>query len=98
MLLVLHESPVSSQSLLSLDSDPAAFNGPLSVVKSHYSPTSIVTTVPATVFYEPPTASVLALEFKELLETVRVKPPYVVIAHSYGGILARESFAVAKRT
>ena len=42
----------------------------------------------------PRTAENMAKELKELLEAAKVEPPYVVIAHSYGGVLAREFLAL----
>ncbi|RHZ69035.1 hypothetical protein CDV55_102829 [Aspergillus turcosus] len=46
---------------------------------------------PAMVF--PRTAATMASELATLLETVDVKPPFVLVAHSYGAIIAREYLA-----
>jgi pimeloyl-ACP methyl ester carboxylesterase len=42
----------------------------------------------------PRTAENLALELAETLRVAGVKPPYVVVAHSYGGVIAREFMAL----
>lgn len=39
---------------------------------------------------DPPTATQIAHELDTLLQTLRVAPPYVLVCHSYGGIIARE--------
>lgn len=39
------------------------------------------------------TASVLAAELLDVLETAAIAPPYVVVAHSYGAVIARELLA-----
>ncbi|CZR67056.1 uncharacterized protein PAC_16955 [Phialocephala subalpina] len=41
----------------------------------------------------PPTAENIALELDLLLQAANVEPPYILIAHSWGGILAREFMA-----
>ncbi|KAF4455700.1 Alpha/beta hydrolase fold-1 [Fusarium austroafricanum] len=46
---------------------------------------------PAVVF--PRTASSMAFEMEKLFETVGVKPRFILIAHSYGAIIAREFLA-----
>lgn len=38
----------------------------------------------------PRSATNMATELVELLRTVDVKPPYIVVTHSYGGIISRE--------
>lgn len=38
----------------------------------------------------PPTASNMALELDTLLRTLEIEPPYVIVCHSYGGIISRE--------
>ncbi|KAJ5691986.1 hypothetical protein N7462_001409 [Penicillium macrosclerotiorum] len=38
----------------------------------------------------PRTASNLARELNTLLQVLRIGPPYVIVCHSYGGIIARE--------
>lgn len=40
------------------------------------------------------TAEAMAVELSLLLEAARVEPPYVLVAHSYGGIIAREFLAL----
>ena len=42
----------------------------------------------------PRTAETLALELQHLMNTAEVKPPYVVVAHSFGGVIAREFLAL----
>lgn len=39
---------------------------------------------------EPTTASNMALELDTLLRTLDIAPPYVIVCHSYGGIISRE--------
>jgi pimeloyl-ACP methyl ester carboxylesterase len=39
-------------------------------------------------------AEVMARELSLLLEAARVEPPYILVAHSYGGIIAREFVAL----
>lgn len=39
-------------------------------------------------------ASIMAAELLEVLTTAKVEPPYIFVAHSYGGIVAREVLAV----
>jgi pimeloyl-ACP methyl ester carboxylesterase len=39
---------------------------------------------------QPPTASDMALELDTLLKAMRIAPPYVIVCHSYGGIISRE--------
>jgi pimeloyl-ACP methyl ester carboxylesterase len=41
---------------------------------------------------EPPTASDMALELDTLLKVLAIAPPYVIVCHSYGGIISREFF------
>lgn len=41
-----------------------------------------------------PTATTIAKELSLLLESAGLKPPYVVVAHSWGGILSREFLAL----
>jgi pimeloyl-ACP methyl ester carboxylesterase len=41
-------------------------------------------------------ASVLGLEAQQLLQAANVKGPYIVIAHSYGGIISREFLTLEK--
>lgn len=40
-------------------------------------------------------ASTMAAELLEVLAAARVEPPYILVAHSYGGIVAREVLAAA---
>ena len=40
------------------------------------------------------TAEAMAAELSSLLKAARVEPPYVLVAHSYGGIIAREFLAL----
>ena len=42
----------------------------------------------------PRTATAIAQEFSALLDAAHIHPPYVLVAHSYGGILAREFLAL----
>ena len=42
----------------------------------------------------PRTAENIALELKEILTAADIVPPYIVILHSYGGIIAREFLAL----
>lgn len=42
------------------------------------------------------TASLAALELQQLLQTAGVRGPFVVLAHSYGGIVSREFLALEK--
>ncbi|WPG98691.1 Alpha/Beta hydrolase protein [Acrodontium crateriforme] len=42
----------------------------------------------------PRSATNMAAELVELLRTVDVRPPYIVVAHSYGGIISREFLAL----
>lgn len=42
----------------------------------------------------PRTAGVMALELQELLHAAELRGPYVVVAHSYGAIVAREFMAL----
>ncbi|KUJ17237.1 alpha/beta-hydrolase [Mollisia scopiformis] len=44
----------------------------------------------------PPTAENIALELDLLLQSAGIDPPYVLVAHSWGGILAREFIARKK--
>ncbi|KKK14912.1 hypothetical protein P175DRAFT_0504098 [Aspergillus ochraceoroseus IBT 24754] len=39
---------------------------------------------------EPPTAETIARELDLLLQTLAIKPPYVLVCHSYGGVTSRE--------
>lgn len=41
-----------------------------------------------------PTATTIAMELSLLLKSANLKPPYVVVAHSWGGILSREFLAL----
>lgn len=41
----------------------------------------------------PPTAENIALELNLLLQAANIEPPYVLIAHSWGGIIVREFIA-----
>ncbi|EEA26900.1 hypothetical protein TMatcc_004816 [Talaromyces marneffei ATCC 18224] len=43
---------------------------------------------------EKPTATTIAKELSLLLKSANIHPPYVVIAHSWGGILSREFLAL----
>ncbi|KAI9664668.1 MAG: hypothetical protein M1821_006114 [Bathelium mastoideum] len=43
---------------------------------------------------EPPTASTIAKELDQLLQITNLLPPYVVVAHSWGGVLSREFLAL----
>lgn len=40
-------------------------------------------------------ASTMAAELLDVLATVGIEPPYILVAHSYGGIVAREVLAAA---
>jgi len=44
----------------------------------------------------PPTSTNIALELDQLLQNADIKPPYILIAHSWGGILSREFLARRK--
>ncbi|PGH18982.1 hypothetical protein AJ79_00015 [Helicocarpus griseus UAMH5409] len=43
-----------------------------------------------------PTAENLALELDVLLAEAKIKPPFVIVCHSYGGIIAREFLAIKR--
>ncbi|KZP07921.1 alpha/beta-hydrolase [Athelia psychrophila] len=43
---------------------------------------------------QPRAADVMATELSDLLQAAGIEPPYVVVAHSYGGIIAREFLAL----
>jgi len=43
----------------------------------------------------PPSSTVIACELKALLQAANIKPPYVTIGHSWGGILSREFRALS---
>ncbi|CAG8939258.1 unnamed protein product [Penicillium salamii] len=45
-----------------------------------------------------PTASDIACELDVLLQTLAIAPPYVLVCHSYGGIIAREFVDLRQRT
>ncbi|GAB1738036.1 hypothetical protein NU219Hw_g2544t1 [Hortaea werneckii] len=45
-------------------------------------------------FHTPRSAENIAQELEALLQTIAVRPPYVLVAHSYGGIVAREFLAL----
>jgi pimeloyl-ACP methyl ester carboxylesterase len=42
----------------------------------------------------PRTADNLALELKQLLDAAGIKPPYIMVAHSFAGIISREFMAL----
>jgi len=44
----------------------------------------------------PPTSQNIATELKDLLKRADIAPPYVLVAHSWGGILSREFVALCK--
>ncbi|KAJ5989403.1 hypothetical protein N7481_004613 [Penicillium waksmanii] len=46
---------------------------------------------------EPPTASDMALELDTLLKALAIAPPYVIVCHSYGGIISREFFELTHK-
>lgn len=46
---------------------------------------------------EPATASNMALELDILLRTLGIAPPYVIVCHSYGGIISREFVELRQR-
>ncbi|KAJ5085785.1 hypothetical protein N7532_010556 [Penicillium argentinense] len=46
---------------------------------------------------EPTTASSMALELDTLLRTLGIAPPYVIVCHSYGGIISREFIELRER-
>ncbi|RYP40579.1 hypothetical protein DL767_001579 [Monosporascus sp. MG133] len=43
---------------------------------------------------DPPTATTIAHELDLLVKQARISPPYVIVAHSWGGILSREFLAL----
>jgi pimeloyl-ACP methyl ester carboxylesterase len=43
------------------------------------------------------TAEVIAGELSLLLRAAGVEPPYLLVAHSYGGIMAREFFGIERK-
>ncbi|KAI6829053.1 hypothetical protein KC332_g8504 [Hortaea werneckii] len=45
-------------------------------------------------FHTPRSAENIAQELEALLQTIAVRPPYILVAHSYGGIVAREFLAL----
>lgn len=45
-----------------------------------------------------PTAAAIARELHELLSNAHIPPPYIVVAHSWGGILSREFLALCPET
>lgn len=45
-----------------------------------------------------PTATTIAQELNLLLKSANVEPPYIVVAHSWGGILGREFLALQPKT
>jgi pimeloyl-ACP methyl ester carboxylesterase len=45
----------------------------------------------------PPTSENIALELDLLLEAAGIEPPYVLVAHSWGAVLAREFIAMRKK-
>ncbi|KAI7162452.1 hypothetical protein KC349_g2071 [Hortaea werneckii] len=45
-------------------------------------------------FHTPRSAENIAQELKALLQTIAVRPPYILVAHSYGGVVAREFLAL----
>ena len=45
-------------------------------------------------FHTPRSAENIAQELEALLQTIAVRPPYVLVAHSYGGVVAREFLAL----
>ncbi|OQE37924.1 hypothetical protein PENCOP_c009G00001 [Penicillium coprophilum] len=45
----------------------------------------------------PPTASNIAIELNNLLKTLGIAPPYVIVCHSYGGIISREFIDLRQR-
>lgn len=46
---------------------------------------------------EPPTASDMALELDTLLKALAIAPPYVIVCHSYGGIISREFLEICHK-
>ncbi|KAI7534165.1 hypothetical protein KC331_g12705, partial [Hortaea werneckii] len=45
-------------------------------------------------FHTPRSAENIAQELEALLQTIAVRPPYILVAHSYGGVVAREFLAL----
>ncbi|KAI7361302.1 hypothetical protein KC354_g8191 [Hortaea werneckii] len=45
-------------------------------------------------FHTPRSAENIAQELEALLQTIAVRPPYIPVAHSYGGVVAREFLAL----